>query len=149
MGGGGGGFLIGYTAVRALPGEHRWRSWERQLRFVAVWGAFVALALFYIIPITAVQGLINVRALPSCPCCNTSLQPMYLLSLFQRHFGGCLGAVAIHQCCQYHIWVGGGGVAARIIVANATVRGLTWGRRQHISVAYAVQRVCRVSDAQP
>ncbi|KAL3134038.1 hypothetical protein ABBQ32_008470 [Trebouxia sp. C0010 RCD-2024] len=39
-----------------------WRSWERQVRFVAVWGAFVALALFYIIPITAVQGLINVRA---------------------------------------------------------------------------------------
>ena len=39
----------------------RWRSWERQLRFVAVWGAFFALALFYIIPITAVQGLINVR----------------------------------------------------------------------------------------
>ncbi len=45
-----------------------WRSWERQLRFVAVWGAFFALALFYIIPITAVQGLINVR-----PCLTLRL----------------------------------------------------------------------------
>ena len=49
----------------------RWRSWERQLRFVAVWGAFVALALFYIIPITAVQGLINVR--PPSHSQNTKL----------------------------------------------------------------------------
>ncbi len=30
------------------------------MRFVAVWGAFFALALFYVIPITAVQSLINV-----------------------------------------------------------------------------------------
>lgn len=39
---------------------HRWRSWERKARFAAVWGAFFALALFYIVPISAVQGLINV-----------------------------------------------------------------------------------------
>ncbi len=53
-----------------------WRSWERQLRFVAVWGAFFALALFYIIPITAVQGLINVR-----PCLVLRLSVCLAVSL--------------------------------------------------------------------
>ena len=53
---------FGWNTCELLLLLYRWRSWERQVRFVAVWGAFVALALFYIIPITAVQGLINVRA---------------------------------------------------------------------------------------
>ena len=37
----------------------RWRRWERKLRTFAVWGAFLTLALFYLIPISAVQSLIQ------------------------------------------------------------------------------------------
>eukprot|EP00891_Asterochloris_glomerata_P001750 jgi/Astpho2/1750/Aster-04171 len=40
-----------------------WRRWERKLRSFAVWGAFFTLALFYLIPISAVQSLIQA----SCP----------------------------------------------------------------------------------
>ena len=35
---------------------HRWRSWERSARFVAVWAAFIALTAFYLIPIIAIQA---------------------------------------------------------------------------------------------
>ena len=41
----------------------RWRAWERAVRFVGVWGAFVVLTLFYLIPIIAIQGLINIDQL--------------------------------------------------------------------------------------
>ena len=41
----------------------RWRSWERAVRFVGVWGAFAVLTLFYLIPIIAIQGLINIDQL--------------------------------------------------------------------------------------
>ena len=41
----------------------RWRSWERAVRFVGVWGAFGVLTLFYLIPIIAIQGLINIDQL--------------------------------------------------------------------------------------
>ena len=41
----------------------RWRAWERSVRFVAVWGAFVVLTAFYLIPIIAIQGLINIDQL--------------------------------------------------------------------------------------
>ena len=41
----------------------RWRAWERSVRFVAVWGAFVVLTAFYSIPIIAIQGLINIDQL--------------------------------------------------------------------------------------
>jgi hypothetical protein len=41
----------------------RWRAWERSARFVAVWGAFVVLTAFYLIPIIAIQGLINIDQL--------------------------------------------------------------------------------------
>lgn len=33
------------------------------MRFVAVWGAFAVLTLFYLIPIIAIQGLINIDQL--------------------------------------------------------------------------------------
>ena len=69
----------------------RWRSWERQLRFVAVWGAFVALALFYIIPITAVQGLINVRP---CYTIRTHVVPSKLYMLFNQQ------RMALHRIKQ-------------------------------------------------
>lgn len=32
-----------------------WRMWERSARSLLMWGAFVALALFYMIPVSAVQ----------------------------------------------------------------------------------------------
>ena len=35
----------------------RWRSWERNLRFVAVWAAFITLTAFYLIPIIAIQAI--------------------------------------------------------------------------------------------
>ena len=35
----------------------RWRSWERNLRFVAVWAAFITLTAFYLIPIIAIQAV--------------------------------------------------------------------------------------------
>ncbi|KAL0039508.1 hypothetical protein WJX77_000232 [Trebouxia sp. C0004] len=80
-----------------------WRSWERQLRFVAVWAAFFALALFYIIPITAVQGLINVsrlettpglRTLTNLPVINgliTSFLPSVILRIFLKLLPNLLG----------------------------------------------------------
>ncbi|CAL5228475.1 g11617 [Coccomyxa viridis] len=56
--------------VSAAPGPQeiiwgnlRWRSWELAVRFVAVWGAFAVLTLFYLIPIIAIQGLINIDQL--------------------------------------------------------------------------------------
>ncbi|CAK0785988.1 hypothetical protein CVIRNUC_009201 [Coccomyxa viridis] len=56
--------------VSAAPGPQeiiwgnlRWRSWERAVRFVGVWGAFGVLTLFYLIPIIAIQGLINIDQL--------------------------------------------------------------------------------------
>ena len=41
----------------------RWRSWERSLRFVAVWGAFLSLTAFYLIPVILIQGLLNIDQL--------------------------------------------------------------------------------------
>lgn len=41
----------------------RWRAWERSARFVAVWAAFFVLTAFYLIPIIAIQGLINIDQL--------------------------------------------------------------------------------------
>lgn len=41
----------------------RWRAWERSARFVAVWAAFITLTLFYLIPIGAIQALINIDQL--------------------------------------------------------------------------------------
>lgn len=43
-----------------------WRAWERSCRRVLATAAFVALTLFYIIPITAVQ----VRACAVFVCCG-------------------------------------------------------------------------------
>ena len=48
---------------RGLLWVVRWRAWERAVRFVVVWGAFVVLTLFYLIPIIAIQGLINIDQL--------------------------------------------------------------------------------------
>ncbi|KAK9902019.1 hypothetical protein WJX75_001351 [Coccomyxa subellipsoidea] len=56
--------------VSAAPGHEeviwgnlRWRAWERSARFVAVWAAFFVLTAFYLIPIIAIQGLINIDQL--------------------------------------------------------------------------------------
>ena len=69
---------VGITHTWLWYMSYRWRSWERQMRFVAVWAAFFALALFYVIPITAVQSLINVSShtcQPSSTCCCALLCP--------------------------------------------------------------------------
>lgn len=37
----------------------RWRAWERTLRKVLIWGAYVALVLLFMIPVTALQGMLG------------------------------------------------------------------------------------------
>ncbi len=56
-------FCIEAHVSRGLLWVVRWRAWERAVRFVVVWGAFVVLTLFYLIPIIAIQGLINIDQL--------------------------------------------------------------------------------------
>ncbi|KAK9804434.1 hypothetical protein WJX72_012500 [[Myrmecia] bisecta] len=60
--------------VSAAPGPDeivwrnlRWRKWERKVRTVLVWSAFVCLTLFYMIPVGAVQALIEVSRLQQVP----------------------------------------------------------------------------------
>ena len=43
----------------------RLRSWEKATRFTVIWTIFVVLALFYTIPIGAVQAIIEVQRLES------------------------------------------------------------------------------------
>ncbi|KAK9840790.1 hypothetical protein WJX81_004889 [Elliptochloris bilobata] len=59
----------------------RWRAWERSVRSLAVWGAFVCLALFYLIPIGAVQGLLAVDVLDRNPVLHFILHAPVLDSL--------------------------------------------------------------------
>lgn len=61
----------------------RWRSWERQLRTFLVWGAFVALALFYLIPVGAVQALVEVDRLRSIPFFNTLVNIQFINAILQ------------------------------------------------------------------
>jgi hypothetical protein len=41
------------------------RAWERSVRTIAMGGAFVAMTLFFMIPVTAVQGIISTNSLVS------------------------------------------------------------------------------------
>lgn len=41
----------------------RWRRWEHLLRGSIIWGIFVVLTLFYLVPVSAVQALIEVDRL--------------------------------------------------------------------------------------
>ena len=37
---------------------HRWRAWERSVRSLVIWGAFIVLALFYLVgPLCASASL--------------------------------------------------------------------------------------------
>ncbi|KAL6755733.1 hypothetical protein V8C86DRAFT_180281 [Haematococcus lacustris] len=47
------------------------RAWERTLRTMVLWGAYVALVLFFIIPVGIVQALIEVPRLASVPVLGT------------------------------------------------------------------------------
>ncbi|GFH18694.1 uncharacterized protein HaLaN_15542 [Haematococcus lacustris] len=49
----------------------RMRAWERTLRTMVLWGAYVALVLFFIIPVGIVQALIEVPRLASVPVLGT------------------------------------------------------------------------------
>ncbi|KAK9806417.1 hypothetical protein WJX73_004348 [Symbiochloris irregularis] len=72
----------------------RWRTWEHQTRTAVIWAAFIALTLFYLIPIGAIQALIEVdrlnhigffRALIRIKVINAILQsilPSLVLKIF-------------------------------------------------------------------
>ncbi|KAK9811621.1 hypothetical protein WJX72_007134 [[Myrmecia] bisecta] len=44
-----------------------WREWERKLRNTIIWVAFAALAIFYVVPVAALQAIIQVDKLESVP----------------------------------------------------------------------------------
>lgn len=54
--------LQGLSFYLRLSAPRRWRMWERTGRHALAWAAFVALSLFYIIPVTAVQSLLAINS---------------------------------------------------------------------------------------
>lgn len=62
-----------YTTSAAPPPETlfwdnlRWRQWERSGRSTLIWVAFWALAFFFLIPVGAVQAMVNVDLLGKIP----------------------------------------------------------------------------------
>ncbi|KAI7841239.1 hypothetical protein COHA_005076 [Chlorella ohadii] len=83
-------------SIRALSSllpilHHSWRMWERAGRRALAWAAFVALSLFYIIPVTAVQSLLALNSvtgwLASVPVLNalvTAILPGLALKIFVK-----------------------------------------------------------------
>lgn len=72
------------TRVRLI--HHRWRSWERRWRAYIIWTLFVLLALFYYIPVGAVQALVEVQRLQNIPVFKQLLQITFIKSLLQSIF---------------------------------------------------------------
>lgn len=42
-----------------MAGECRWRAWERSVRSLAIWGAFICLALFYLVLAPAPSAIVS------------------------------------------------------------------------------------------
>ncbi|KAK9809699.1 hypothetical protein WJX73_006828 [Symbiochloris irregularis] len=64
----------------------KWRSWERRWRAYVIWTLFALLALFYYIPIGAVQALVEVQRLQNIPGFKQLLQITFIKSLLQSIF---------------------------------------------------------------
>ena len=64
----------------------RQRAWERQLRRGLIWAAFVALTVFYAIPVGAIQALVEVDRLQNVPGFKQLLQITFIKALLQSVF---------------------------------------------------------------
>ncbi len=52
-------------AAPRCAAPRRWRQWERSMRTLALWAGFVALILFFMIPVGAVQALLSLNSVVS------------------------------------------------------------------------------------
>ena len=64
----------------------RMRAWERELRVGLIWAAFIALTLFYAIPVGAVQALVEVDRLQNIPVFKQLLRITFIRALLQSVF---------------------------------------------------------------
>ena len=72
------------------PLSCRHRAWQRQFRFILIWVLFVLLALFYTIPVGAVQAIIEVDRLRNIPGFNTLVSVTFLRSIIEAILPGAL-----------------------------------------------------------
>eukprot|EP00884_Botryococcus_braunii_P016250 jgi/Botrbrau1/3308/Bobra.0048s0005.1 len=77
-----------YWKTSAAPGPEeviwdnlRWRTWERKIRFALVWTAFVFMTLFFMVPVGAVQSLLEVERLEKVPFFSTLVNYPFLRSI--------------------------------------------------------------------
>lgn len=66
--------------VRGVPGG-RLRSWERVLRNLLGWGAFVTMTLFYVFPIAIIQSLLQVQKLSNVKGLGTFVQIPFIAAI--------------------------------------------------------------------
>lgn len=66
----------------------RHRAWQRQLRFALVWILFILMALFYSIPIGAVQAIIEVNRLSKIPGFKQLVSISFIRSIIQAILPG-------------------------------------------------------------
>lgn len=59
----------------------RWRTWERKIRFALVWTAFIFMTLFFMVPVGAVQSLLEVNRLEKIPFFSTLVSYPFLRSI--------------------------------------------------------------------
>lgn len=76
-------------AEELIWGNLGWRIWERSGRTIAMWAAFWAMAAFFMIPVTAVQGLLTmnsflgfVNSIPIAGAIITGILPGLALKIF-------------------------------------------------------------------
>jgi len=66
----------------------RHRAWQRQTRFIVIWVLFVVMALFYTIPVAAVQAIIEVDRLKGIPGFKQLVDITFTRSLIQAILPG-------------------------------------------------------------
>lgn len=62
--------------------------WERQTRKIVVWVLFILMALFYSIPIGAMQGIIEVQRLSDVPVFKQLVSVAFVRSLIEAILPG-------------------------------------------------------------